>query len=158
VLKGFIRRNESQLNGRRVVPGIVEIVASYYVDGEAGVFQFGHKLHRILKKAKRRGVSLKMVRALMEKYLSQKASATIKADVDIEFCCDELVRLGYLVPIQKRSSEGRSIMIPNNTANGGQDGEWTLYRIPMDKVLEFTCLQQGDRERVRHHTHWNDRC
>merc|ERR1711971_1008917 len=39
VLRGWIRQNEPH----HVVPGIVQLVSSYYMDSEAGIFQVGYK-------------------------------------------------------------------------------------------------------------------
>jgi len=127
VLRGFIRRNESDLQGRRVVPGIINICISYYVDDEAGIFQIGHRLHRVLRKSRRRTIALKTVRAFLEQYVQNKGRGMISVkNVDIDFICNELVRLGYLVPIGKGT---RSCEL----------SETNLYQIPMGKVLEFTC-------------------
>jgi len=123
VLRGFMRRNESECG--RMVPGIVDIVSAYYVDEEAGIFQLGHRLHRVLKKTPRRTMSLPTARALTERHFEQKGRGMVSVKVvDINFVCNELVRLGYLVPIRGRCD--------------GISGS-NKYQFPMQKVLEFTC-------------------
>ena len=131
VLRGFIRRNECLLEGRRVVPGIVDLCASYYVDDEAGIFQIGHKLHRILKKAKRHSITMEMARALTDKYLESKGDQTAMwRETKSALFCSELVRLGYLVPAPPRT---------NGAGLSASRSSVTVYRIPMEKELEFSC-------------------
>jgi len=121
-----MRENES------VVPGIVNIVASYYLDGEAGIFQLAFNIYSLTKKANHHTITIKMVHKLTTKLLERGSAKGAKVSTaDIDFYCTELVRLGYLKALKQNGLESKSC---RKMGIG--------YVIPMEKGLEFSTFRK----------------
>jgi len=129
VLRGWIRQNEPH----HVVPGIVQLVSSYYMDSEAGIFQVGYKLYRVFQKAAKLTFSKEMAILLIASWLEPKCLRSGLDAVDAEACCDELIRLGYF----------KATLLDHESEEGFEANPLkTMYRIPMDKLLEFSYVRK----------------
>jgi len=148
VVRGFVRKKQRVLGDRHVVPGIVGIVATYYVDGEAGIFQLGFNIHALTKRANLRTISDKILRKLMVKFLERRAIVGTAVNAKrIDFYRAELVRLGYLKVEDRRL---------NGLESNAIDSMGPVYTIPLGKQIEFSCLKSsrgGHRARSKQSKH-----
>jgi len=103
-----------------MLPVLVDIVGSYYMDLEAGIFQLAFKIRAMMLRSKIDSVSKRSVKALTTKLVNRCAVEGAKASTkDPEFYFDELVRRGFLKPSTR-----------------------SKYRFPMVKDLEFTYFKR----------------
>lgn len=134
VAKGYIRRNERALGVHRVVPGVMSIVAAYYVDAEAGIFQLAFHIYALTKKAKINTITSTMLSTLTTKIVGRKSVKGAKSNTaNIELYRTELVRLGHLKAL-KREDNG----LESNSSRKKGIG----YIVPMERALEFSSFRK----------------
>lgn len=131
---GFIHRFERLNAGTAIPAAIASLCVDYAFEREAGVFQIGFQLHRVLKKTKRHSVTRTMVVALVAQYL--KLSDVSEAQLYV----DELVRLRYIAAVQLNEDKYHTLFVVNSMKGESPRKlapKDPLYEIPIDAALQF---------------------
>ena len=130
VADGFMRQSMND----SVPRDLMVLFRAYAFDIDAGLFQIAYHIHAALKKLKQRGITMRVVKLLIQQYLRVTESKAA-------FYGDELVRFQYLEAVKDENNSALHALL-----GVGGSGTASVYRIGMDSILKFNALKSKYRK------------